>query len=319
VPKAETKAQRRRRPDRESLLWKKASQAIAAAALGKLYVDIADRGADITEFLDYEEEAGKHYVVRSQHNRLVEIMHEGQRQEVKLHDYLRQRPKAGTCQFDIAAGPGRPARRARLAVTWVELQLLPPRQPRGEERGVPLRVWALRVWEPNPAPGSERLEWILLTNVEVKSVADAWERVTWYSCRWLIEEYHKVKKTGCEIERMQFCYAERLQSAIALMSVVAVWLLQLRDASRDPQVQSQPATQWLPQLWIEVLSMWRHGEVRRNWTLLEYFMALARLGGHQNRKSDHPPGWLTLWRGWTELQAMLAGATMLRRKRCAVT
>jgi hypothetical protein len=319
VPKGETKEQRKKRPDRESLLWKKASQAIPAAPPGKLWVDVADRGADITEFLDYEDQAGKHYVVRSQHNRQVEIGCGEQRRRVKLHDHVRQLPKAEARHLDIPAGPGRAARRARLAIAWVELQLLPPRQPRGEERGVPLRVWAIRVWEPNPPQGSERLEWMLLTNVEVLSVADGWERVGWYSCRWLIEEYHKVQKTGCEIERMQFCFAERLQPAIALLSVVAVWLLQLRDASRDPQVQSQPAAQWVPQLWIEVLSTWRHGEVRRDWTLLDYFMALARLGGHQNRKSDHPPGWLVLWRGWTELQAMLAGAMILRRKRCGVT
>ena len=34
-------------------------------------------------------------------------------------------------------------------------------------------------------------------------------------------------------------------------------------------------------------------------------MALGRLGGHQNRKSDGPPGWITLWRGWNQLQQMV--------------
>jgi hypothetical protein len=75
----------------------------------------------------------------------------------------------------------------------------------------------------------------------------------------------------------------------------------------------------VPALWIEVLSQWRHGETRRDWTLLEYFMALARLDGHQNRKSDHLPGWLVLWRGWTELRALVAGAKIARRKRYEVT
>lgn len=52
VPKRETRSQRRQRPDRESLWWKKSSQAIPAAPAGQLWVDIADRGADILEFLD---------------------------------------------------------------------------------------------------------------------------------------------------------------------------------------------------------------------------------------------------------------------------
>jgi hypothetical protein len=40
----------------------------------------------------------------------------------------------------------------------------------------------------------------------------------------------------------------------------------------------------------------------------EFYLALARLGGHQNRKRDRQPGWLVLWRGWMGLQNMLDGA-----------
>lgn len=51
------------------------------------------------------------------------------------------------------------------------------------------------------------------------------------------------------------------------------------------------------------------GAPRLDWTLYDFYYALARRGGHQNRKHDHPPGWLVLWRGWTYLQAMPTGAT----------
>jgi hypothetical protein len=284
-----------------------------------LWVDIADRGADITEFLDYEEQAGKHYVVRSQHNRKVEILCGGKRRRVKLHKHLRSLTPMGKRQVEVPAGPGRKARTARVGVAWQELQVVPPRQPRGEERGVLLRVWAIRVWELNPPAEVEPLEWLLLTNVEVRVLADGFERIDWYACRWVVEELHKAQKSGCEIERMQFAFADRLQPAIGVLSVVAVWLLQLRDAARDARVQTQPAAEWVPRSWIEVLSLWRHGEPRLDWTVREFFMALARAGGHQNRKHDHPPGWLVLWRGWTQLQAMVLGATIHRRKRCGET
>jgi hypothetical protein len=319
VPAGETKAQRRLRPDRESLLWKKASAAIPAAPEGHRWVDIADRGADITEFLDYEAAAAKHYVVRSQHNRFVEIRFGAAVHRVKLHNHLRTLPHAGTRTVEIPAGPGRAARTATMGVAWTELTILPPRQPCGEERGVPLQVWAIRTWELDPPAGVAPVEWLLLTNVPVHNLADANQRIDWYCCRWVIEEFHKVQKTGCAIENMQFTYADRLQPAIGLMSVVAVWLLQLRDGSRDPERQAEPATQWVPQLWIEVLSCWRHQEVRADWSLLDFFMALARLGGHQNRKQDHPPGWIVLWRGWTQLQAMVLGAAGRRAQRCGET
>jgi hypothetical protein len=63
---------------------------------------------------------------------------------------------------------------------------------------------------------------------------------------------------------------------------------------------------------VEVLSAWRHGNVRRDWSLHDFFYALARLGGHQNRRTDKRPGWLVLWRGWMHLEAMLDGARAAR-------
>ena len=62
---------------------------------------------------------------------------------------------------------------------------------------------------------------------------------------------------------------------------------------------------------VEVLSGWRYRE-RRALTVKEFFLALARLGGHQNRKKDHAPGWLVLWRGWQALQLMVQGARAAR-------
>lgn len=316
VPKGEKKEARRRRADRESRLWKKASQSIPPAPAGRLWVDVADRGADITEFLDSEEETGKKYVVRSNHNRLLIQKNQGKRKGTKLHDWARTFSAQGQRTVEVRARPGQKARSATVGVAWQAVTLKPPRQRRGDERGVPLPTWVVRVWELAPPRGVEGLEWILLTNVPVTNLQEAFERVDWYALRWIIEEYHKGMKTGCDIEAMQFCYRDRLEPAIAMVSVVALTLLQLRDQSRDPQAAQQPARASLPLLWVQLLSRWRHGEVREDWTVREFYYALARLGGHQNRKHDHPPGWLVLWRGWTELQAMLAGAAAMRGIRC---
>jgi hypothetical protein len=71
----------------------------------------------------------------------------------------------------------------------------------------------------------------------------------------------------------------------------------------------------VPQLWVEVLSVWRFHRVRLDLTVEEFFLALARLGGHQNRRSDRPPGWLILWRGWNNLNTMLDYDLALREPR----
>ena len=316
TPKGEKRKDRQAHPERESRLWKKLSKSIPAqpadGPAGQLWVDIADRGADITEFLDYEEEAGKKYVVRSQHNRWIEREIAGENgittAKVKLHDWARSLPGQGMHTVEVQAKNGQKARTAQVSVSWEKVTILPPRQRRGEERGVPLTSWVVRVWEANPPKDAEPLEWILLTNVPVLTLADALVRIEWYRMRWIIEEYHKAQKTGTDIENMQFTYLNRLEAAIALLSVTAVMLLDLRNQSRAPDAHQRRATDHVPFLWVRILSRWRHKEARLDWSVHDFFYALARLGGHQNRKHDHRPGWLILWRGWMQLQAMLDGA-----------
>jgi len=321
VPKGETKAARLARATRESRLWVQGSAATPAAPADRLWVDVADRGADTTEFLDFEHAQGKSYLVRSQHNRWVLAGHAGEGQRVKLHDWLRAAGEAGRYTLDVQARGGQAARRATVAVSWAAMRVLAPRQPRGQQRGTPLAVWGVRVWEVDPPAGVKApLEWILLTNVAVTDFAQACERIDWYARRWIVEEFHKAMKTGCGIEEMEFTSPARLQPAIALVSVVAVFLLTLRDASRQPDSHQRPATAVVPRAYATVLSAWRYppapGHAPRDLTLHEFFFALARLGGHQNRKHDHPPGWLILWRGWTQLHAMVQGALAMGALTC---
>jgi hypothetical protein len=313
VTNKETRQQRRDRADRESRWWKTASKQIPAPAPGHLQVEVADRGADVLEFLDFMESSGNYYLVRSKHNRRISLENG---EETKLHDFARKLPEGGRRTVEVAATAQHPARTATVAVSWAKVTLLVPLQPRGEIRGVPLTTRVVRVAETDPPLGVEPLEWILLSNVPVDDPAAANERIDWYQCRWIVEEYHKALKTGCQIEDMQFTTEDRLQPAIALISVVAVSLLQLRDASRRPDAETRRATALFPVLLVRVLSLWRYGKQRTDLSTHEFCYALARLGGHQNRKSDHRPGWLVLWRGWTKLQAMAEHASALANERC---
>ncbi|MGH7169849.1 MAG: hypothetical protein ACRELG_06205 [Gemmataceae bacterium] len=67
-----------------------------------------------------------------------------------------------------------------------------------------------------------------------------------------------------------------------------------------------------------MLALDRYGAARVL-TVGEFCLALARLGGHPNRKHDHPPGWLVLWRGWTKLHLLVQGARAAARKKCGQT
>jgi len=297
----------RQRPGPAGRLWRDAVAAIPPAPPGKRYVHLADRAGDITELLDYAGEHGLSYVIRSQHDRRCAV----DSRVTKLHEAAPTWEPVGAARpIEVASQRDRPARVATVRVAWSRLTLQPPANGRGRERGLPLVVWAVRVWEPEPPAGVEAIDWLLLTNVAVDSVADAWERVGWYACRMVVEDYHKGMKTGVSVESLQLTTRERLEAAIGLLSVVAVVLLGVRDAGRDERSAAQPAAEWVPGSWIELLARWRHGEARPGWSVGEFLGALGRLGGHQNRPSDGPPGWLTLWRGWAKLQSMLTGAAL---------
>ena len=62
-----------------------------------------------------------------------------------------------------------------------------------------MAVWAVLAAEVEPPEGVEAVEWLLLTTVPIETTADAMERLDWYECRWGIEAWHKILKSGCEV------------------------------------------------------------------------------------------------------------------------
>jgi len=316
VPRGEGVQAKRERQSRESRLWSRAVQSLPAIPAGKRWIDIADRGADLFEFLAMEKELGRACVVRSSSNRRVRIGHDGEGDEVLLHDYLRTLPAKGETRyrtiFDRELGKDR---EVKLRVSWMSVEVLRPHVKKGEYSNEPIRAWTVRVWEESPPSKRTKLEWILLCLDPVTKVAEAWEKSDWYSCRWMVEEYHKAKKTGCGVESLQFRTEAALQPMIAMLSVVAVMLLNLRQAARRPDAKERPASEAVEPIYEEVLRGWRYKTDRGAMNVHEFYMAVARLGGHMNRKGDGFPGWLTLWRGWQKLQNMVVGVESQRRRR----
>jgi hypothetical protein len=283
-------------------------------------VDVSDQGSDTFEFLEHEFHSGRRFVVRACKVRKVYAGHEPSGSQRYLKEYVESLPELGRFTMDVQAQLGRKTRKdAEFIVRGGPVLVCPPHAKHGHHGDDPLPLYVVQVVEAHPPTGEKAIEWTLLTNEKVQKFEDAWRVTGWYERRWILEEYHKAKKTGCQIEDMQFTTIERLEPAIALLSVVAVTLLKLRDASRRPDARTRLATTILAPDYVEVLSLKRYRKVRLDLTIHDFFFALARLGGHQNRKSDRQPGWLVLWRGWTKLQAMLDGYTVAKEMKCGTT
>jgi hypothetical protein len=327
VGKKEGVKAKRERPGRESRLWSRAVEALGPGAEGGKVIDVADAGADLFEFLATEQKLDRRCLVRACKDRSIVIGHEAIKPgrgknkwpgKKGLYKHLRSLASMGGQKTKDVREPGTAeARTATLSVACAAVQLLPPHVRRGEYEEKPLKVWVLRVWEENPPAGTEALEWFLVTFEPVTTATHAWEVSSWYACRYVVEEYHKGLKTGCAIEDMQFETSQPLKPMIALLSVVAVMLLNLREAARRPDADERPATEVVDETYEEVLRGWRFQKnpPAEPFTIKGFYMALARLGGHMNRRSDGFPGWLTLWRGWMKLHSMVEGAEAQRRIR----
>jgi len=313
VPAKETLTARRNRQSRESLLWLHGTRRLPAE---RRFVDVADQGADTFEFLEHEARSGRTFVIRAYKPRKVQAGHDGGAPQQYLADYARGLPALGQFTMDVQAQRGRKARQdASFTIRAAAVLVHRPHARSGHHGDAPLPLYVVLVSEDHPPAGEKPIVWMLLTNEPIHNLADARRVVGWYATRWVIEEFHKAQKTGSGVESLQFTSVDRLAPAIALLSAVALTLLGLRDASRREDAHTRRATTIIDRDYVAVLTAWRYGEVRMHISVYDFYYALARLGGHQNRRRDHRPGWLILWRGWTKLQTMLAGYQAAPRAR----
>ncbi len=305
VPKGESVAARRERTSRESLLWQRGLDEIGPTPEPANWIDVCDRGADIFECLQPLRDRRRRFVVRSTHNRAWGVGPTADKAEHRLHDPLRATPAQAQWNLTIPARAEPPGRVARLSVNAVSVALRPPHVQKGLHRRETVAVNAVRVWEEHPPAGVEALDWILLTGEAVGTPEQLRQVADWSACRRHIEEFHKGQKSGLSVEGCQVQCVGKMAALVAVLSVVSVGLMNLRLAMRNPATAERPARELVPALWILVLSRMQTGRVQPEWTVEQFWVQLARLGGYQKKPAKHPPGWITLWRGWQILHALI--------------
>jgi Transposase Tn5 dimerisation domain len=302
-------SQERLRRARESQVWPQASQHLGHAPHDVQWIRVADREADIYEYLVSCQALGHGFVIRAAKDRALSHPETGKRAG-RLFTAARSAVPLGEFTLELRQRPKHPARTAHLCVSATAVALSAPWRPGyGRSRKSPIKCTAVRVWEVAAPDAEDRLEWILLCDADVADFAQARACVLQYATRWIIEEYHKAIKTGLGAERLQLESAERLFAAIAIMSVVALRLIELRERLRK-HPDAEAAQSGLSPLELEVLRQ-KSGRTLR--TVREVALAIGRLGGHLNRKGDGLPGWQTLWHGMNTLHALVEGVLMAHR------
>jgi hypothetical protein len=309
APKKENRSQRLKR-ERESRVWGDVVDQIGRPPDGAQFIHVFDRGADDFEVFCHLRENRDDWVVRAKS--LHRVIQTPAGKNLPLNAYLSTLPVGGSYELCLRARPRQPARTAKLEVRFGALSMPVPRHKSPYLKALnpqPIEMYVVWVREVDPPKGVEPIEWVLYTSLPVHTFEDASIIIGYYECRWLIEEYHKALKTGCGVQRRVLRKAKRLEAVVGLTSVVALRLLQLKSvAYSEPD---RPARTVVPSLWLKMLKAARKNLRRvHDLTIHDFYRELAKLGGFLGRRSDGQPGWITIWRGWEKLNALVQGAEL---------
>jgi hypothetical protein len=188
----------------------------------------------------------------------------------------------------------------------LRIRVLPPI---GKQKKYPeLDLVVIHALERDAPKGRKPIEWKLITDLPVRSRAEAIEKLDWYAMRWKIEVFHKILKSGCKAEDSKLRTADRLANLIALFCILSWRVFWLTMLNRTMPLA--PPTMALTESEIRVLDhLVREpaGGGRRRRTLSHYLTKLARLGGYLARANDPPPGNIVMWRGLSRLTDIQIG------------
>lgn len=306
--------------EKESYRWLEALENTKALTGDTEIVTVCDREADLYDFFKRSQQIGAPVLVRANADRTINRSSRYSEINVeRLWEHMRKQPDSGSYVVEVPKrsktkhAKERKARTAVVSVRFGSFILNPPRNnvKHSTEKLPDIEMHAVYVLEADPPDGEESIEWMLLTNIAIMSYEDAYEKVLWYCLRWRIEMYFKVLKSGFRVESCRLGHADRLARYLTVMSIVAWRLFMINLIAR-----TDPAT---PCSTLLADQEWKVLFLKANKTktipkqppsIGNVVIWIAKLGGYLARKSDGPPGTITLWRGWKRLADLSEGWTL---------
>jgi hypothetical protein len=262
-------------------------------------VHVGDRESDIYELFCTGLEIGTHFLVRTCVDRLA-----GNGSHTVAHDMAKAKIK-GQHRIKVRDGHGN-LEIAKLEIKYERLQLLPPLGK--QKQYPPLELTIMHALERGKPKNRKSIDWKLITDLPVRSLKDAIEKLRWYSLRWKIEVFHKVLKSGCKTEDRKLRTAERLVNLIAIFCIVSwriFWMTMLNRANPDapPQLALTDSEMTLLDHCVPDKT-----ESQNRKSVSRYILKIARLGGYLARAGDAAPGNIVMWRGLSRLSDIELGA-----------
>lgn len=304
--------------DKESYRWVRGYK--KATKLAKLipdthFVYIADREGDIYDI--YHEAAtgfskGRaDWVIRATYDRAIL-----DKTQPKNRSRLKKNVKAslsmGKVTFTTSSFGNRKKREVTQDIFVKEVTLLPPRE-KAKAGFTPVTITTIICTEKNPPPGEKSIEWTLLTSVPISSLEAALQVVQWYLCRWQIEIFFKVLKSGCGIEKLQLNGKQHFDPCLALYLIVAWRIMFMTMAARSSPLLSSECL-FEPIEWQTAYVMiYKKPPPEEPPLLKDMLKMIARLGGFLGRKHDGDPGPAVMWKGLRTLHDYIKAREVFTR------
>lgn len=222
--------------EKESQRWLRTYEddiAMAKELEGTQIISVMDREGDIYNLLELANKNRKRnpIVVRSNHNRKLadesRLKWSVAWSDPKCHitvDIPPQRERPKTTDKKIKR-KYIPARKAELAINYKEIEILRPESDNNSKLPS-MKVTVVYAKEVSPPKGAEKIEWYITTTLPVLTHKDALDVIRIYKKRWRIEEYFRVLKSGCLVEKYKLDSAKKLERVVTIDLVIA-WRIML--------------------------------------------------------------------------------------------
>ncbi len=281
-------------------------------------VTIGDREGDMYELMLEIDKKESHFLIRVRQNRAINQKCKGSAVQYRIWDYMSQQNPVGYFKTEIQCVNKHVNqwREVELSVKIGRFTIQAPQESRHRLLNGPraIEVYAIYVQEMNPKTGEDPIEWMLLTNLSTLDFETALIRIRWYKYRWLIELFHKILKSGYQVESCRLSEAERLVRYLTVMSIISFRILFITYIQKYKE-PVKAETVFTPDE-LTILSLWSN-RVDKNesspLSLVEAVKILAQKGGFFNRKSDETPGFITIWRGLKKLSECIDACKMMTK------
>jgi len=261
----------------------------------KKIITLADREGDFYEFLFTLIKNGEEFVIRSKHNRILGEIYK--RKGEKLRELLDRTPIKGSMLVEIQDVNSREIKEITLHLKAVSMTLPVPEMPaeyKKEKSYTSITLNVVKAYD-------DEHEWVILTSLPIDTLEQIKEIVSIYKSRWHIEDYHKVLKTGYQVDEIYLHSSkEAIKNLLVLSSISACRLYWLIYIGRTEA--SIKANQLFEEFeWKAIYVYFNEPIPVECPSIAEIMLKIARLGGYKANKHAGPPGIKSIWIGYQQL------------------